>query len=428
MTCTDARRVRRAAIWLLTALFALLAADVAAAAKAPALKLSKLSGAPATVAPGGAFTVSVTVKNTGKRKAKAQTVTRLAGQAQARRQPQGQGARGAQVGDGPRQGHRAEDRGGGHLQADGVRRQGVHHRRDRHGQGRRRHRPRQPRPRVHRAPPRTSRRVPRRCRSDPTPTRRRRRAPRAGPTPTPDPVVAATPRMRRRRWTPAPRPRSMTRRKFLYSGANPIQRDVEPGAIERQAGRGAQGPRAGPRRQADRRRPRHRARPPRAGRDQHARRRRVRHRRQRRRRHALSSSSPASCRSSARSSPSWQDYETLDDVVMVPVDPNVKTIDPDSTAPFQVVRGTRVRGQGRRAPGHAAVPEGRRRLDGAAERPREAAGRAEGPRHRVHLRRPGRRGDAGLAARQLRLHVRRRVQRRRGARRPARPRSTSTSR
>ena len=27
--------------------------------------------------------------------------------------------------------------------------------------------------------------------------------------------------------------------------------------------------------------------------------------------------------------PGWQDYETLDDVVMVPVDPNVKTIDPD---------------------------------------------------------------------------------------------------
>ncbi len=36
----------------------------------------------------------------------------------------------------------------------------------------------------------------------------------------------------------------------------------------------------------------------------------------------------------------WQDYETLDDVVMVPVDPNVKTIDPNADAPFQVVRGT----------------------------------------------------------------------------------------
>ena len=75
MTCMDVGRGRRAAIWLLVVLFALLGADVAAAAKAPALKLSKVSGAPATVAPGGSFTASVTVKNTGKRKAKAQTVS-----------------------------------------------------------------------------------------------------------------------------------------------------------------------------------------------------------------------------------------------------------------------------------------------------------------------------------------------------------------
>ncbi|MBE2320610.1 hypothetical protein DVA67_031915 [Solirubrobacter sp. CPCC 204708] len=39
-------------------------------------------------------------------------------------------------------------------------------------------------------------------------------------------------------------------------------------------------------------------------------------------------------------SPNWQDYETLDDVVMVPVDPNAKVIDPNSTQPFQVVQGT----------------------------------------------------------------------------------------
>ena len=38
--------------------------------------------------------------------------------------------------------------------------------------------------------------------------------------------------------------------------------------------------------------------------------------------------------------PDWQDYETLGDVVMVPVDPNVETVDPDSTAAFQVVQGT----------------------------------------------------------------------------------------
>src|SRR3954451_9849513 len=75
MTCTDARRGRRAAVWLLAALFALLGTDVAAAANAPALKLSKLSGAPAAVAPGDALTVSVTVTNAGRRTAKAQAVS-----------------------------------------------------------------------------------------------------------------------------------------------------------------------------------------------------------------------------------------------------------------------------------------------------------------------------------------------------------------
>ena len=45
MTCTDARRGRRAAIWLLAGLFALIGADAAVAAKAPTLKLSKLKGA-----------------------------------------------------------------------------------------------------------------------------------------------------------------------------------------------------------------------------------------------------------------------------------------------------------------------------------------------------------------------------------------------
>src|SRR3954451_1846801 len=38
--------------------------------------------------------------------------------------------------------------------------------------------------------------------------------------------------------------------------------------------------------------------------------------------------------------PNWQDYETLGDIVMVPVDPNVTTVDPDSTQAFQVVRGS----------------------------------------------------------------------------------------
>ena len=127
--------------------------------------------------------------------------------------------------------------------------------------------------------------------------------------------------------------------------------------------------------------------------------------------------------------PNWQDYETLDDVVMVPVDPNVdgRSIPTrprrsrSSRAPRARTRTARARARccSRRAPtATMELPDGSD----------EAARRAQGPRHRVHLRRRGRRGDAGLAARQQRLHVRRRVQRRRGARRPARPRSTSTSR
>ncbi len=72
MTSTDVGRVRRAAVALLAAILGLLGTDVAVAA--PALKVSKPAGSPAAVAAGGALTVSVKVKNPGKRKAKAQTV------------------------------------------------------------------------------------------------------------------------------------------------------------------------------------------------------------------------------------------------------------------------------------------------------------------------------------------------------------------
>ena len=65
-------------------------------------------------------------------------------------------------------------------------------------------------------------------------------------------------------------------------------------------------------------------------------------------------------------SPNWQDYETLDDVVMVPVDPNVKTIDPDSTAPFQVVRGTETEDKDGERQGTLLFPKG---VDGAMELP-----------------------------------------------------------
>ena len=68
-------------------------------------------------------------------------------------------------------------------------------------------------------------------------------------------------------------------------------------------------------------------------------------------------------------SPNWQDYETVDDVVMVPVDPNAKVIDPNSAQPFQVVQGTESEDKDGERQAHAARPQGHRRHDGAPERP-----------------------------------------------------------
>ena len=251
--------------------------------------------------------------------------------------------------------------------------------------------------------------------TDPTPDRRSRRArPTPTATPTPDPIPQDP-----KDAAPALDPGAATSvydsTKFLYSGANPIQRDVEPGAIDAQAGRGAQGPR---RRTAPARRSRASASPcsttPSSARPTPAPTARSTSPSTAAASRS-SSSSPASCPVQRTLAPDWQDYETLDDVVMVPVDPNVKTIDPDSTAPFQVVRGTRVQDKDGERQGTLLFPKGVERHDGARRRPRRAARGAQGPRHRVHLRRAGRRGDARLAARQQRLHVRRRVQRRRGA-------------
>jgi hypothetical protein len=64
--------------------------------------------------------------------------------------------------------------------------------------------------------------------------------------------------------------------------------------------------------------------------------------------------------------PSWQDYETLDDVVMVPVDPNVKLVDPDSTAPFQVVQGSETQDTDGERQGTLLFPKG---TDGVMELP-----------------------------------------------------------
>ncbi|WP_028062594.1 RHS repeat-associated core domain-containing protein [Solirubrobacter soli] len=333
MTCTDARRARRAAIWLLTALFALLGTDVAAAAKAPALKLSKLSGAPATVAPGDAFTVSVTVKNPGKRKAKAQTVSvslsklKLNGSLKvkalkARTSATVKGkvtvpktaAAGtykltACIGKACTTGATVAVKGTSAAPAPPARPSGD----------------------TVNLPPGPAPLPPDNPTATPTPGG-------PNPTPTPDPVVedpkdAAPP------LDPGAATSVYDSTKFLYTGANPIQRDVAPGAIsDKQVAvlKGKVQDRVGE---------------PIGG---------VR---------VTVLDHPELGETNTRAdgqfdiavngggitlsfvvagflpvqrtlAPNWQDYETLDDVVMVPVDPNVKTIDPDSAEPFQVVRGT----------------------------------------------------------------------------------------
>ena len=231
MTCTDARRGRRAAVWLLAALFALIGADVAAAAKAPTLKLSKLSGAPATLAPGDAFTVRVTVMNTGKRKAKAQSVSvaltklKLSGNVKVKAlaprksatvkgkvtvpktAPAGSYKLTACIGKACTTGAAVSIKGTHSAPAPAP--------------------PARPSGETVNLPPGPA---PLPGNPDPTPTP----DPGTGnptPTPTPDPVVSDP-----KDAAPALDPGAATSvydsSKFLYSGANPIQRDVEPGAID----------------------------------------------------------------------------------------------------------------------------------------------------------------------------------------------------
>ena len=157
---------------------------------------------------------------------------------------------------------------------------------------------------------------------DPTPTP----DPGPGPTPTPDPIPqdpkdAAPP------LDPGAATSVYDSTKFLYSGANPIQRDVEPGAIEPKQVAVLKG------------HVKDRAGAPIGG---------VR---------VTVLDHPELGETNTRAdgafdiavngggitlefvvagflpvqrtlAPDWQDYETVDDVVMVPVDPNVKTIDP----------------------------------------------------------------------------------------------------
>jgi hypothetical protein len=369
MTCTDARRGRRAAIWLLAALFALIGADAAAAAKAPTLKLSKLTGAPATLAPGDAFTVSVTVKNTGKRKTKAQPVSvaltklKLSGTVKVKALAPRKSAtvKGkvtvpktaaagsykltACIGKACTTGAAVTIKGTQNAPAPAP--------------------PARPSGETVNLPPGPA---PLPGNPDPTPTP----DPGTGdpdPTPTPDPVVRDP-----KDAAPALDPGAATSvydsSKFLYSGANPIQRDVAPGAIEPKQVAVLKG------------RVQDRAGTPIGG---------VR---------VTVLDHPELGETNTRAdgafdiavngggitlsfvvagflpvqrtlSPSWQDYETLDDVVMVPVDPNVKTIDPDSTAPFQVVRGTESEDKDGERQGTLLFPKG---VNGSMELP---SGRAK---------------------------------------------------
>ena len=218
--------------------------------------------------------------------------------------------------------------------------------------------------------------------------------------------------------------------KFLFTGANPIQRDVEPGAIERQDRSPSCAARVpGPRRQADRGRARDRASTtPSSAAPAPA--------------PTASSTSPstaAASRSSSRPrasctvqrtlSPNWQDYETARRRRDGPGRPEREGHRPELDAS---------RSRSSRAPSP--------RTRTASARARCSSPRAPTPRWscpngqtkavgelkiRVTEFTYGDQGDEampGSLPAQLRLHVRRRVQRRRGAEGRRDRRSTSTSR
>ena len=365
MTSMDVGRVRRVAIGLLFAVLGLVSADVASAAKAPALKVSKPAGAPASVAAGGAFTVSVTVKNTGKRKAKAQTVAlvlskdgradakdiKLAGALKlkalaARKSGAAKGkltvpksaAAGsykliACVGKTCAAGNAIAVKAAAPTPPATL--------------------PSRPSGDTVNLPPGPA---PVPNPGDPVPS------PGPGPSPTPDPIPQDP-----KDAAPALDPGAATSvydsTKFIYSGANPIQRDVEAGAIDaKQVAvlKGHVNDRDGK---------------PIGG---------VR---------VTVLDHPELGETNTRAdgafdiavngggitlefvvagflpvqrtlAPEWQDYETVDDIVMVPVDPNVKTIDPDSAAAFQVVQGTETEDKDGERQGTLLFPKG---VDGSME-------------------------------------------------------------
>ena len=109
----------------------------------------------------------------------------------------------------------------------------------------------------------------------------------------------------------------------------------------------------------------------------------------------------------------WKDFASVEDLVMVAYDAKVTR-----DRPRRRRRPDRHRHAGHRRrrhpPGQRPVPRRHEGRDGAAQRRDQAADDARRPRDGVHRRAAGSRGDAGHAAAELRLHVRRRAVRRPG--------------
>ena len=272
--------------------------------------------------------------------------------------------------------------------------------------------------------------APRRARRRHRPRRRRRRRPpprratptadRRPPTPTADADAAARARSRSRRCPPAERPAadvapdprrdraddaSPSGTEFLYTGADPIQKEVDAGHDRAEAGRRAARPRPQPdgadagTRPIRCRRARDRPRPPRVRLHVDARRRRLRPRRQRRRgRSSLHVEQDGFATRPAHGGRAVAGLRRhrgrRDDAV------------PTEGHADRRERGRRCRSSPATtvsdddgaAPGDADVRARHRRDDGAPGRHDEAARRPRGARDRVHGRRRRRRGDARRAA------------------------------
>ena len=176
---------------------------------------------------------------------------------------------------------------------------------------------------------------------------------------------------------------------FLYTGNNPIQTGVVSGTIELQRVAVLRGKVRDPdATQQLARRADQRARPSRIRPDAHPRRRHVRSRRQRRRPASRCATSRRASSPAQRQVAPWQDYAWLPDVVMIPLDSRVTTIDL-GVAAMQVARGSVVSDTDRRAPGDDPVPPGHDRDDGAVRRHNQPADDAPRARHRIHGRRNG---------------------------------------